>query len=199
MATAGGLFGAAGAQPKTGLFGASTTTQAPASGGGLFGNSTATPSAQQPQQGQAAPASGGLFGSAAAQPKPAGSLFGGAAAQPATNTTKTTNTGLFGGGSTATQQPAQTGGGLFGNAQQGGATTGTSAFGQSQAKPSGGLLYVLSKDDDALVSLTPPVAKVSSQHKQPTRFPRSRSTMTTCARDPVSTTWPSRYKTRWHS
>ncbi|OAQ99614.1 hypothetical protein LLEC1_04882 [Akanthomyces lecanii] len=139
MATAGGLFGAAGAQPKTGLFGASTTTQAPASGGGLFGNNTTTPSAQQPQQGQTAPALGGLFGNAASQAKPAGSLFGGAAAQPATNTTNTTSTGLFGGGSATTQQPAQTGGGLFGNAQQGGASTGTSAFGQPQAKPSGGL------------------------------------------------------------
>ncbi|TQV90694.1 hypothetical protein V2A60_006905 [Cordyceps javanica] len=165
MATAGGLFGSAGAaQPKTGLFGASTTTQAPASGG-LFGAGTA---AAQPQQGQSTPASGGLFGNAQSQAKPAGGLFGGAAAQPTTNTT---NSGLFGGGASttqqpaqaasglfgtaatpkpaqtgsglfgaaATQQPAQTGTGAFGNTQQAGPTTNTSAFGQSQAKPSGGL------------------------------------------------------------
>ncbi|KGQ05253.1 Nucleoporin nup45 [Beauveria bassiana D1-5] len=155
MATTGGLFGAASAQPKTNLFGASTTTQAPASGG-LFGSATPASSAQQqPQQSLTTPASGGVFGSVASQSKPANSLFGGgAAAQP---TTSTTNTGLFGGGAAATtqqpaqtgggvfgstttqQQPAQTGTGLFGNAQQGGTGTNTSVFGQSQAKPSGGL------------------------------------------------------------
>ncbi|KAM3477176.1 hypothetical protein MY8738_006560 [Beauveria namnaoensis] len=155
MATTGGLVGAASAQPKTNLFGASTTTQAPASGG-LFGSATPASSAQQqPQQSLTTPASGGVFGSVASQSKPANSLFGGgAAAQP---TTSTTNTGLFGGGAAATtqqpaqtgvgvfgstttqQQPAQTGTGLFGNAQQGGTGTNTSVFGQSQAKPSGGL------------------------------------------------------------
>ncbi|KAM3504408.1 hypothetical protein MY10362_003569 [Beauveria mimosiformis] len=155
MATTGGLFGATSAQPKTSLFGAATTTQAPASGG-VFGSATPASSAQQqPQQSLTTPASGGVFGSVASQPKPANSLFGGgAAAQP---TTSTTNTGLFGGGAAATtqqpaqtgggvfgstttqQQPAQTGTGLFGNTQQGGAATNTSVFGQSQAKPTGGI------------------------------------------------------------
>ena len=51
--------------------------------------------------------------------------------------------------------------------------------------------------DNAAASLTSPVAKVSNQHKQRTRFPRSRSTMTTCVRDPDSTTWRNRSKTRW--
>ncbi|KAJ3498660.1 hypothetical protein NLG97_g942 [Lecanicillium saksenae] len=134
MATTGGLFGAAAAEPKTSLFGASTATQAPASGG-LFGNSTATTAAATQQQGQTAPASGGLFGNAPLQPKPTGGLFGNTATQPAANTT---NTNLFGGGA-ATQQAAPTGTGLFGNTQQGAAATGTSAFGQTQAKPAGGL------------------------------------------------------------
>ncbi|KAJ6780971.1 hypothetical protein PWT90_05396 [Aphanocladium album] len=138
MATTGGLFGAAGAQPKTGLFGASTTAQTPASGG-LFGNSTATTASATQQQGQTAPASGGLFGNAPSQPKPAGGLFGGTAAQPTTNTTNSTNTGLFGAGNATTQQTAPAGTGLFGNTQQAAAATGTSAFGQSQAQPAGGL------------------------------------------------------------
>lgn len=136
-ATSGGLFGGGGgAAPGT-----NTGT------GGLFGAVAANPTQQN------AGATGGLFGGGAANTTqqnaaPTGGLFGGG---PAANTAQQ-NTGatggLFGGGAAASA-PAQqnmgttAGMGLFGqaapaaNAQAPAATGGL--FGQSQARPAGGL------------------------------------------------------------
>lgn len=112
----GGLFGNKPAGTGTGLFGASTTTQQPAAGGGLFGNLGGTAQTQQPAQ-------GGLFGGLGqnAQAKP--SLFGGST---------TTGGGLFG------NQPAQQQtGGLFGastNQQPQTGLLGNSLLGASQGQ-----------------------------------------------------------------
>ncbi|KAF3904976.1 hypothetical protein AA313_de0201065 [Arthrobotrys entomopaga] len=120
-ASAGGLFGQTAAAPSGagGLFGNTATTSAPA-GGGLFGaTATATTSA---------PAAGGLFGAGATAAAPttgAGGLFGAAATPSAT-----APSGLFGGGTAAAAQPAPSGG-LFG------AGAGTAAA--AQPAPSSGL------------------------------------------------------------
>ncbi|WVR03151.1 hypothetical protein IAU60_000141 [Kwoniella sp. DSM 27419] len=119
-------------------FGASASSAAPNTGGGLFGQT-------QPAQGQNQ-----------AQPAAGGSLFGGFGAKPAAPATGagTGNTGgsLFGGfgtGATGTQaQPGQqqagqtAGTGLFGAATQPGASTGTGLFGSTtQPQQSGGGLF----------------------------------------------------------
>ncbi|KAL6867979.1 hypothetical protein J3F83DRAFT_738743 [Trichoderma novae-zelandiae] len=110
--TGGGLFGSAAtaqpAQASGGLFGAKP---AAATGGGLFGNTTAQPSTGT--------TGGGLFGggTAAQQQQPAGG-------------------GMFG-NTASTQQPG--GGGLFGSTPASN-TTGGGFLGQTQAqtKPAGG-------------------------------------------------------------
>lgn len=132
----GSLFGNTQNKPATGtgLFGSSTTTQQPATGGfgggGLFGAST---NQTQPQQ-----QSTGFFGAGQTQNKAGGgSLFGAApqgqtASQPQTTSLFGSNIqqnqpsgGLFGAGNTAQQQQQQQpqqsvfgGGSLFGNQQQ---------------------------------------------------------------------------------
>ncbi|OOG00861.1 hypothetical protein ASPCADRAFT_202694 [Aspergillus carbonarius ITEM 5010] len=131
-ATGGGLFGQPATANKPSPFGAAT-------GGGLFGNTATTGTTQN--------TTGGLFGGGAAQTQqPAGGLFGGA-----TNTqtqTQQPSGGLFGGATTTqTQQPS---GGLFGGAatQQKPATGGL--FGnlgaqqpqqQQQQQQTGGSLF----------------------------------------------------------
>ena len=112
----GGLFGNKPAGTGTGLFGASTTAQPAATGGGLFGNLGGAAQTQQPAQ-------GGLFGGLgqSAQAKP--SLFGGST---------TTGGGLFG-NQPAQQQP----GGLFGatsNQQPQTGFLGNSLLGASQGQ-----------------------------------------------------------------
>ncbi|AAW41481.2 nucleoporin nup189, putative [Cryptococcus deneoformans JEC21] len=99
----------------TGLFG-STNTNTNTTGGGLFGQTQPQQTTQQPATG------GGLFGSTNAAPATGGGLFG---AKPATTTAP--STGLFG-QTQPTQQPAQTGGGLFGNTAS---TTGGGLFGST--------------------------------------------------------------------
>jgi hypothetical protein len=67
-----------------------------------------------------------------------GGLFGNKPAQSNTATTGTQGSSLFGGGQNTTQQ-STTGGGLFGSVSNQNNATGqstTSAFGQTQAKPS---------------------------------------------------------------
>lgn len=142
--SAGSLFGSANAtsqqqqqqQPPAGnsLFGAANNTQQqqqqPVTANSLFGN--ASSNAQQTQGSTAT----SLFGSAIGGQQQGNSLFG---QQPAAQqqTTQPSSGGLFGASTTTNAQPS-----LFGastaNAQP--ATSGTSLFGQSQAKPSGGLM-----------------------------------------------------------
>jgi len=142
---AGGLFGggATNTQSNTGgggLFGGggATNTQSSTGGGGLFSGGAATANTSNATQSTG----GGLFGSKPAQSNPTttatqgSSLFGGGQ-----NTAQQSTTGggsLFGGGQNTAQQ-STTGGGLFGGASNQANTTGqstTSAFGQTQAKPS---------------------------------------------------------------
>lgn len=126
MATAGGLFGSTQPKPSTGLFGSSTTTapapSQPGTTGGLFGVNVNN----QAQQGGIT--SGGLFGSASNQQ----------------STQQSAGGGLFGSNATAQpqqQQQQQAGGGLFGAPTTIPQTSTTGGlFGQTQPKPSGGLL-----------------------------------------------------------
>ncbi|KAK1759024.1 hypothetical protein QBC47DRAFT_457381 [Echria macrotheca] len=119
-AASGSLFGTTSSQPQAAgsLFGATATSQ-PQQSGSLFGTTNTQTATTQPQQ------TGGLFGqqaaTAATQPQQTGGLFGTATAQP-----QQTTGGLFGG--TATSQPQQTGG-LFGNAGAQPQQTGGSLFG----------------------------------------------------------------------
>ncbi|CRK32109.1 hypothetical protein BN1723_003797 [Verticillium longisporum] len=105
---------------------AGLTLNTPSSGGGLFGNTQSSTTAQQP-------ASGGLFGGGAntqTQQQPAsGGLFGNTASNQQTQQQGSTGGGGLFGGSTfgqPQQQQQSTGGGLFGasttqnNQQQGG-------------------------------------------------------------------------------
>lgn len=162
----GGLFGQPAKPAGTGLFGAAPAA-APATGGGLFGSSQpassglfgSQPPQQQQQQQQPAQTGGGLFGSSNTtggglfgqppqqqQPQQqSGGLFGGGGglfgAKPAS---PAPSGGLF--GSQPAQQPAQTGGGLFGSNTSGGlfgstvnnnaGQQGSSLFG---AKPAGSM------------------------------------------------------------
>ncbi|KAF9261748.1 hypothetical protein L218DRAFT_1078534 [Marasmius fiardii PR-910] len=142
--------------PGTTLFGSSTTSNTPAPGGSIFGNTnTAGQTAslfgntntqqQPPQQGGTS-----LFGSTGTNLNTTatgtGSLFGGNTQggglfgpKPAGTTTPTpTGGGLF--GSTTASTPA-TGGSLFGNAtqqQQPAGATGGGLFGNTTAAPTGG-------------------------------------------------------------
>ncbi|KAI6777763.1 nucleoporin NUP49/NSP49 [Emericellopsis cladophorae] len=124
---AGGLFGGGSATTQSntggggGLFGggSATNTQSSTGGGGLFGGGASTANTANAAQSTG----GGLFGSKPAQSNP---------------TTATQGSSLFGGGQNTAQQ-SSTSGGLFGGASNQGNTTGqstTSAFGQTQAKPS---------------------------------------------------------------
>lgn len=159
--TGGGLFGQN--KPATGgLFGASNTTPATGTTGGLFGGgATNTASTGGFGSGGGFGASttggGGLFGNNQNQQKPGG-LFGGgsaAASTPfgggATNTGSTfgqsnTGGGLFGQSNTAAAAPAfgantaatNTGGGLFGNT---GGGFGQANQTQTQAQPASGGLF----------------------------------------------------------
>ncbi|KIR74014.1 nuclear pore complex protein Nup98-Nup96 [Cryptococcus deuterogattii CA1014] len=132
----GGFGQTSTSQPAgTGLFG-STGTNTNTTGGGLFGQTQPQQTVQQPATG------GGLFGNVGTAPATGGGLFG---AKPATTTAP--STGLFGQTQPA-QQPAQTGGGLFGSTTS---TTGGGLFGGTantslgqlgqQNQPSGGGLF----------------------------------------------------------
>ncbi|OHW96004.1 nucleoporin autopeptidase [Colletotrichum incanum] len=117
-----GGFGSTTNQQSSG-FGTGAST-----GGGLFGSGNNTANTTSTTSGFGGGSTGG-FGSGG------GGLFGNNAAKPATG-------GLFGGGTTATSQPAQSGG-LFGSgASSGGGfgTTGTTGgFGATNTSTSGGL------------------------------------------------------------
>ncbi|OBT58968.1 hypothetical protein VE04_02209 [Pseudogymnoascus sp. 24MN13] len=124
-ATGSSLFGQPAQQAGTG-FGAAP---AAATTGGLFGGAK-----------PAAPATGGLFGQPAAAPAAGGGLFGGFGQQQPQQA-QNTGSSLFGGAQQAkplfgAAQPAQSGGGLFGNTQP---STGSSLFGnlgqQQQQQP----------------------------------------------------------------
>ncbi|KAK6544713.1 hypothetical protein TWF694_001399 [Orbilia ellipsospora] len=132
-----------GAAPGASLFGQSTS-QAPASAGGLFGQTAAAPSGGGGLFGNpaatSAPAAGGLFGATATattNAPAAGGLFGAAA-----TTSAPAAGGLFGAGATAAA-PTATGGGLFGAAAAQPAAAPTGLFGggpaAAQPAPSGGL------------------------------------------------------------
>ncbi|GAO48900.1 hypothetical protein G7K_3063-t1 [Saitoella complicata NRRL Y-17804] len=108
-------FGAKPAGTGTGLFGNTTSTTTPATGGGLFGNmstNTAAPATGGGLFGNTAtnitaPVTGGLFGNTATAAPATGGLFGN------TNTNNTSG-GLFGQKPAAPGLGMSTGGGLFG-------------------------------------------------------------------------------------
>lgn len=151
-------FGSQQNKPATGLFGSSTATPAPSTGGGLFGN-TATQNQNQNQNstfGAPASSGGGLFGqkpattsaqSTAFGSKPSSSGFGtagsggglfGSASNTGANTNNATNTtggGLFG----SSTNNASTTGGLFGSTNN--TSTGGGLFGAKPAAPAGGNLF----------------------------------------------------------
>lgn len=136
-------------QPSTAGFGSTTTNSfgqkpnAPATSGGLFGNSSTGALFGQNSQNQNL---GGLFGSSGASSVPnstttqptTGGLFGNS-----TTTTNNATSGLF--GNTANKPATATGGGLFGNSSTTGNTgnTSTGLFGggntSTASAPSGGL------------------------------------------------------------
>lgn len=196
MTTAGGLFGGAGQNPGTGLFGSSMTAAAqPTAGGGLFGStSTAAQQAQQAQQSSG----GGLFGSIPntnqqqqQQQLASGGLFGNVPNIQQQQPQQSAGGGLFGGAGNLQQQLQQQTGGLFGQSNQpqqqqqqpqtGGGlfgayiantqpTTGGGLFVQSQAKPSGGL-FGQSQPHQTQSSTQIPAVQINYDNLRPrTRF-----------------------------
>ncbi|KAM0815156.1 putative Nucleoporin NIC96 [Seiridium cardinale] len=205
----GGLFGTANAQPNTANtnspFGsananaASNTAGNTGTGGGLFGNATAT---NQPSIGGGG---GGLFGALNTQNKPAsgGGMFGNATAQPQQSNT---GGGLFG-TSIATAQPSNTGGfGLGQSTNQAGQSVLSlglpqqSSNGQSQATPMGYFDSLLAKskkqaDGDApsddlptlqlgLGDLRQKLRKLGPRGNDPLQNARSQYTLAASGMDP---------------